>query len=118
MKSEKRKAIEAAGWKVGDVADFLEMSPDEEQLLDARVSLALAVKQQRQRCRLTQAQLAKRLKTTQSRVAKIEHAASDVSLDQIVRAFVAAGGELAVKSVQPGRKPASKINVVLQGMSE
>ena len=36
MKPAKRKALEAAGWKVGDAADFLEMNPDERQLLDQR----------------------------------------------------------------------------------
>ena len=32
MDSAKRKALEAAGWKVGDAADFLEMSDGERQL--------------------------------------------------------------------------------------
>jgi len=38
MDATKRKAIEAAGWKVGDAADFLNMSEDERQLLDSRIS--------------------------------------------------------------------------------
>jgi hypothetical protein len=38
------------------------------------------------------------MKTSQPRVAKIERAAPDVSLDQIVRAFTAAGGKLVVKT--------------------
>lgn len=29
MDAKKRKAIEAAGWKVGDAADFLQMSTEE-----------------------------------------------------------------------------------------
>ena len=37
MDAAKRKAIEAAGWQVGDAADFLEMSDEERQLLDTRV---------------------------------------------------------------------------------
>lgn len=37
MDATKRKAIEAAGWKVGDAADFLGMSDEERQLLDTRV---------------------------------------------------------------------------------
>ena len=37
------------------------------------------------------------LKTSQPRVAKIERAASDVSLDQLVRAFTAAGGTIEIK---------------------
>ena len=46
MGATKRKAIEAAGWKVGDTADFLRMSDEERRLLDARVELALAIRRQ------------------------------------------------------------------------
>jgi transcriptional regulator with XRE-family HTH domain len=98
LSAAKRKALEAAGWKIGDAADFLEMSDEERQLLDARVELALAVRRQREAGRLSQQQLAARMKTSQPRVAKIERAAPDVSLDQIVRAFTAAGGKLVVKT--------------------
>jgi predicted XRE-type DNA-binding protein len=98
MNATKRKAIEAAGWKVGDAADFLEMSDEERQLLDTRVELALAVRRQREAQHLSQKQLGAMLKTSQPRVAKIERAASDVSMDQLVRAFTAAGGKIAVKT--------------------
>jgi transcriptional regulator with XRE-family HTH domain len=106
MDSEKRKALEAAGWRFGDAADFLGMTDEERQLLDARVEMALAVRRQREALRLTQKQLAGRLKTSQPRVAKIERAAPDVSLDQILRAFAAAGGRVTVKQV--GRSHAAK----------
>jgi predicted XRE-type DNA-binding protein len=97
MDVTKRKAIEAAGWKVGDAADFLGMSAEERQLLDTRVELALAVRRQREALHLTQKQLGAMLKTSQPRVAKIERAASDVSMDQLVRAFTAAGGKIVVR---------------------
>lgn len=98
MQPAKRKAIEAAGWRVGDAADFLELSTEERQLLDARVKLAIAIRSQRQAMGMSQKQLGAKLKTSQPRVAKIETAAADVSLDQLVRAFMAAGGELVVTS--------------------
>jgi hypothetical protein len=44
MNSEKRKALEAAGWQFGDAADFLGMTDEERQLLDARIEAALAVR--------------------------------------------------------------------------
>jgi len=109
MDAAKRKALEAAGWKIGDAADFLEMSDEERQLLDARVSLALAIRNQREALDLSQKELGARLKTSQPRVAKIERAASDVSLDQLVRAFTALGGRIVVKSTKSKRvkgKPA------------
>lgn len=99
MDTAKRKTVEAAGWKIGDAADFLGMSDEERQLLNTRVELALAIRRQREIFHLSQKQLGTRLKTSQPRVAKIERAAPDVSLDQIVRAFTAAGGSIVVKSV-------------------
>ncbi|HEV7225758.1 MAG TPA: XRE family transcriptional regulator [Pirellulales bacterium] len=98
MDAAKRRALRAAGWEIGDAADFLEMSREERQLLDARIELALAIRRQREVRRLSQKELGAKLRTSQPRVAKIERAASDVSLDQLVRAFTAAGGKITVKS--------------------
>ena len=117
MDAAKRKAIEAAGWRVGDAADFLGMSDDERQLLDARVQLASAVRRQRESRQLTQKQLGALLQTSQPRVAKIEQAASDVSLDQLVRAFTVMGGKIVIKSIdaRQGRKSSGfKSNLVLE----
>jgi transcriptional regulator with XRE-family HTH domain len=97
MDQSKRKALERAGWRVGDAGDFLELSDEERQLLDARLEIALAVRRQRKAQKLTQQQLAGRINSTQPRVVKIEQAASDVSLDQLLRAFTAAGGRITVK---------------------
>ena len=117
MDATKRKAIEAAGWKVGDAADFLEMSDEERQLLNTRVELALAVRRQREAQHLSQKQLGAMLKTSQPRVAKIERAASDVSMDQLVRAFTAAGGKIIVKNAKEkarkGRKPAGRKDTLI-----
>jgi predicted XRE-type DNA-binding protein len=110
----KRKALADAGWKIGDAADFLEMSADERQLLDTRMSIAMAIRQQRESQKLTQKQLGARLKTSQPRVAKIERAAPDVSLDQLFRAYTAAGGRLIVKSAKRKSKKAMRGAVMVQ----
>lgn len=47
MDLAKRKALEAAGWRFGDASDFLGMTDEERQLLDARIEVALAVRRQR-----------------------------------------------------------------------
>lgn len=103
MDSAKRKALQAAGWKIGDAADFLQMSDDERQLLDARVKIAQAVRQLRQARHLSQEELGAKLRTSQPRVAKIERAAPDVSLDQLLRAFTATGGTIVVDYVGGAR---------------
>jgi DNA-binding transcriptional regulator YiaG len=101
LNAEKQKALEAVVWQFGDAADFLEMTEEERHLLDARVEAALAVRRLRTALKLSQKQLADRIKTSQPRVAKIERAAEDVSLDQILRAFIAGGGRIVVKQVPP-----------------
>jgi ribosome-binding protein aMBF1 (putative translation factor) len=110
VRPEKRKALEAAGWTFGDAADFLAMSDEERQMLDLRVNAALAVRRQREAMELSQQELAHRIHTSQPRIVKIERAASDVTLDQILRAYAAAGGRVALREVagerskrRPGR---------------
>lgn len=123
MDAAKRKALQAAGWRVADAADFLGMDDQERQLLDARVQLALAIRRQRKAAHLSQKELGARLKTSQPRVAKIERAASDVSLDQLVSAFSAAGGKITVKTAaakgkksRAAKKPA-KTNMILEAVT-
>jgi transcriptional regulator with XRE-family HTH domain len=90
----KRKALEAAGYWIGDAEDFLELSDEERRLVQTRLKLSRLARDLRIGRRLTQQQLATRMKSSQSRVAKVEAAAADVSLDQMFRNVFAAGGEL------------------------
>ena len=65
MDINKRKALVSAGWVVGDAADFLEMSEEERQLLDARMQRAAAIRQARASSNLSQKELGKLLSTSQ-----------------------------------------------------
>ena len=91
MDTEKRKRLEAAGWAVGDASDFLELTPAEAELVELKVQLALLVKKQRKIHNLSQNALAKKMGSSQSRVAKIESGDPSVSLDLIVRALLTTG---------------------------
>ena len=115
METKKRKSLQAAGWKIGDASDFLEMNDDERQLLDARVKLALAIRTQRQARHLSQKELGAKLKTSQPRIAKIERAAMDVSLDQLVRAFTAAGGKIVVRISKKNPKKGKSRKQIIPG---
>jgi hypothetical protein len=108
MNSRKKTALERAGFRVGDAADFLDLSAEERRLVDLRVAVCRAVRRVRVRHRLTQKQLADRLRSSQSRVAKIEGGAAGVSLDLLFRGLFAAGGRLADVSVP--RNPARPRN--------
>ena len=91
MNSAKLKKLRAAGWKVGSARDFLKLSDEEAMLVELKLSLTNALKEARQRRRLSQIDLAQRMGSSQSRVAKIEAGDPSVSLDLIVRALFAAG---------------------------
>src|ERR1043166_2609306 len=100
MHPEKRKTLESAGWRFGDAADFLGSGDAERQMLALRVQAAQAVRRQRQAMKLSQQELARRIHTSQPRIAKIEQAARDVTLDQILRAYAAAGGQIEIRQRQ------------------
>lgn len=87
----RRRRLEAAGFRVGSTADFLELSPDEAALVEMKAALAGRVREWRMRAGITQAALAQRLGSSQSRVAKLEAGDPSVSLELLVRASIAAG---------------------------
>ena len=91
MNSAKLKKLQAAGWKVGSAKDFLKLTDEEALLVDLKVSLAGALRLARAKRGLSQVELAQRMRSSQSRVAKIEAGDASVSLDLIVRALLAAG---------------------------
>ncbi|HMU40637.1 MAG TPA: XRE family transcriptional regulator [Pseudomonadota bacterium] len=91
MDKAKQKRLEAAGWKVGTVQDFLDLSSEDSLLIDIRARLALALSERRKAQSLTQAELARRIRSSQSRVAKMEAADASVSLDLLVRSLLALG---------------------------
>lgn len=91
MNRDKRQRLEAAGWKVGSAQDFLELPPEEAQFIEIRARLAVALAALRAKRKLTQAQLAERIESSQSRVAKMEAADGSVSLDLLIRSLLALG---------------------------
>jgi DNA-binding XRE family transcriptional regulator len=91
MREEKRKRLEARGWKVGTTRAFLDLSPDEEAYVDLRLRLAEGLKERRLRRNLTQTELAKVVRSSQSRVAKMETGDPTVSLDLLIRSLFALG---------------------------
>ena len=92
MSTAKLKKLQSAGWKTGSARDFLRLSDEEAMLVELKLSLTDAVRQSRQKRGLSQIDLAQRMRSSQSRVAKMEAGDPSVSLDLIVRAFFASGG--------------------------
>jgi ribosome-binding protein aMBF1 (putative translation factor) len=91
MSAKKLKRLQSAGWKTGGAGDFLKLSDEEAMLVELKLALADAVRLSRQKRGLSQIDLAQRMGSSQSRVAKMEAGDLSVSLDLIVRAFFASG---------------------------
>lgn len=91
MKKSKQSRLEKAGWKVGSTTQFLNLTPEEESFLDLKVALAESLRKRREKRHLTQADLAKLLRSSQSRVAKMEASDPSVSLDLLFRSLLALG---------------------------
>jgi DNA-binding XRE family transcriptional regulator len=92
MDSETRGYLEAEGHHmVTDVADWLGLSEAESDLIDLRLDLRRLVRFARERAGLTQAQAARKLKSSQSRLSKMESGDPSVSLDLLVTSALTLG---------------------------
>ncbi len=89
MKRAKKKQLETKGWKVGTVAEFLHLSAEESAYIEMKLALSKNLQERRKDKSLTQAQLARLLKSSQSRVAKME--AADTSFRLICSFAVDSG---------------------------
>ncbi|MBM4168092.1 MAG: helix-turn-helix domain-containing protein [Ignavibacteria bacterium] len=91
MKSAKRRRLEAKGWKFGTVQEFLNLSEEEAAYIELKLALSKNLREVRRKKNLTQHELARRLKSSQSRVAKMEAGDPSVSLDLLIRSLLALG---------------------------
>lgn len=91
MKSAKRNKLEANGWKVGSAADFLKLTNEEAAYIELKLKLANCLKAARTSRHLTQKEFAKRIDSSQSRVAKMETGDHSVSVDLLIKSLLALG---------------------------
>jgi DNA-binding XRE family transcriptional regulator len=91
VRESKRKRLKARGWKVGSAKDFLGLSDQEAAFIELKLRLASSLRSIRQRRGLTQIDLARVLRSSQSRIAKMETGDPSVSLDLLVRSLLALG---------------------------
>lgn len=84
------KRIKDLGWRDGTVAEFLGLTPEESALIEIKLALSRKLRERRQR-QMTQVQLAEKIQSSQSRIAKAEVGDSSVSIELLVRAMLATG---------------------------
>ena len=91
MRKAKRTALENRGWKVGSAEDFLGLSEQEIAYIELKLELSRKLKASRTNKKLTQAELARVVNSSQSRVAKMEAGDPTVSIDLLVKSLLALG---------------------------
>ncbi|HYT58226.1 MAG TPA: helix-turn-helix domain-containing protein [Verrucomicrobiae bacterium] len=91
MRKQKKKSLEAKGWKIGTVKEFLDLSDEESAYIELKIKLAAGLRQRRQQKGLSQLDLAAKLHSSQSRVAKMEAGDPSVSLDLLIRSLITLG---------------------------
>jgi predicted XRE-type DNA-binding protein len=84
--------LEATGWAVGSPKEFLGMTDAEADYVEVKAALAAALRQRRHEQHLSQTEVARRLRSSQSRVAKMEAGDPSVTVDLLLLSFLKLGG--------------------------
>jgi transcriptional regulator with XRE-family HTH domain len=91
MDATRRRRLEAAGFRVGSVSEFLDLTREEAAIVEMRLALSAGLRRWRAAKGLSQSALARQLGSSQSRVAKMEAGDPSVSLDLLMRALLTVG---------------------------
>jgi DNA-binding XRE family transcriptional regulator len=120
MNERTRRRLEAAGARVTTVKEFLDLSDADMTFIEMKIALAKKLRECRQAAELTQEQVAKRVGSSQSRVAKMEAGDPAVTMDLLVGSLLRLGARpqvvaetietaiLAASSAATAAKPSGK----------
>jgi hypothetical protein len=109
MEKRKRAKLRAAGWTVGTPREFLRLSDEEAAFIDFKLALSKTLQALRAAQALLQVDVARRLQSSQSRVAQMEASDPSLSVDLLVKSLFRLGaqpGDIA-KALRPRRKVAA-----------
>ncbi len=93
MDKQKRAKLKAGGWTVGTPREFLELSEEEAAFVEFKLALGKTLQSLRKAQELSQVEVARRLQSSQSRVAKMEASDPSVSVDLLVRSLFRLGAK-------------------------
>lgn len=91
MNSDKRNKLKMNGWHFGTAKEFLGLSEQEATIIELKLNLGENLKKLRVQQKLTQVELAKVLRSNQSRIAKMESGDPSVTIDLLVKSLLALG---------------------------
>lgn len=89
--NKRRQELEAKGWKFGGFEDSLDLTDVELEYIELKIILSEMVRDCREGRGLSQVSTVKILKSSQSRISKIETADPAVSIDLQTRSLLALG---------------------------
>ena len=87
----RKKRLESVGFKVGEVADFLDLSPEETAIIEIKLALTQAMRHRSISQKLSQFTIAKRIHSSASRVKKLEAGDPSIPVDMLIRVLLATG---------------------------
>src|SRR6266700_5109525 len=93
MDKRKRRKLEAAGWVVGSAREFLDLTDAEAAYVEFKSTLSGFLRSARKRQNLSQETIARRVGSSQSRIAKMEAADPGDSIDLLLRSLFALGAQ-------------------------
>ncbi len=91
MKATKKTKLEKAGWHIGSTQELLGLSDSEMAMIRIKQSLAKSLREMRAEQAVSQAEVAKRVGSSQARVARMEAADASVSVDLLLNACLIMG---------------------------
>lgn len=91
VNAERKKRLEAAGWKFGDYSDFLGLTPEEKALVEIRLAATREMERLRMENPISQAELARRMGMKQPNVSRFLKNPAKATLDTIFQALLALG---------------------------
>ena len=106
MKAAKKKRLQTEGWRFGGAAEFMGLSAEERAVLALKAELGRKLRNKRVERNWTQSHFAQVVRSSQSRVAKMESGDPSVSLDLLVKSLLAVGLTWKDLALVIGKEPA------------
>ena len=91
MTREKRAKLEAAGFKLTNTKDWIGLTIEESRIVEMRIALAQELEKIRKEKGITQGELARRMGTKQSGIARMINNPDSSTLDNLMKGLIALG---------------------------
>jgi DNA-binding XRE family transcriptional regulator len=91
MDTKKRKQLEAAGYQITDSSKWLGLTPQEQAIVNMRVNFALEIERVRKASNITQQELAEKIGTRKSGVARMLNNPTTATIDSLIKTLLALG---------------------------